>query len=164
MVRMLVPEIDGILREVMPEYDFDTEDEEATAELAKDMVEALFHHGGVGLAAPQIGLRKRVFVMLTNPLRICFNPRIVDQSEEKVELDEGCLSIPDLILEISRPIHIKVRFALPNQEVLTETFTGMTARIFQHELDHLNGVLFKDHVSKMKLDMARRKTSKIIRV
>lgn len=157
----LVDQNDPILREIMPEYDFESQSDLMTTELSQNLCESLIHHGGSGIAAPQLGLRQRVFVMLSNPIRICFNPRIVDQGEEMVEMEEGCLSIKNISLKIKRPRRIRVRYTLPNQETLTEVFHDITARIFQHELDHLNGILFIDHVSKLKLDIAKRKGKKI---
>lgn len=160
MILDLVPETDPILHEKMPPYDFEIEGEERTLEIARDLYETLMHNQGLGLAAPQVGLRKKVFIMLTDPIRICFNPRIVDQGDDTIELDEACLSLPGILLKIKRPKNIRVRYSLPNHEVVTEVFHGMTARIFQHEFDHLNGILITDHVSKLKQDIAMRKARK----
>jgi peptide deformylase len=161
MILDLVPGTDPILKEVMPEYDFVTQGA-LTIGLAQNLSETLMSQEGLGLAAPQVGLRHRAFVMLTNPIRVCFNPIIIDKGEEMIELDEGCLSFPGILIKVTRPRRIKVRYSLPNQEIKTEVFDGMTSRIFQHELDHLNGILFTDHVSKLKVDMAKRKARKKI--
>ena len=156
----LVDGNDPILRINQPLYQFDDHDEEYHARLAHVMARSLIHYGGLGLAAPQLGLPHRMFVMATNPVRVCINPRIVDQSEEMVELDEGCLSFPKVLLNIIRPRRIRVRFWLPNKEVVTEVLHDLSARVYAHELDHCNGILFMDHVSKLKLGIAQRKARK----
>lgn len=117
-------------------------------------------HEGVGLAAPQIGLSYRVFVIKANPILCCYNPRIVDKSSDEVTLEEGCLSIPGLILKIKRPRDIKCRFTYPNGETNTHTFTGATARIFQHELDHLDGILFTERAGPVALALAKARMKK----
>jgi peptide deformylase len=159
-VRKLVPSTDPFLREVMPEFDFENQTLSAT-EIARDLAETMISENGLGLSACQIGIPVRAFAMLANPIIVCFNPRIVDQSIEQIELEEGCLSFPGLTLNISRSARIRIRFKLPNGETETFVYDGMTARVVQHEMDHLNGILFTDHVSKLKVDIARRKARKI---
>lgn len=159
-VRALVDDKDPILREVIPEFEFTPETAAQAIETAQALGESLLAHGGIGLAANQIGIRHRAFAIRTNPVTICFNPRVVDLSQEEVVLDEGCLSFPGVALKIKRARHIKVRFADPNGEIRTEKFTGITARTFLHELDHLNGIVFLDHVGKVAKDVALRKLAK----
>ena len=115
----------------------------------------MLSHDGIGLAANQIGLPYRVFAIKANPVLVCFNPRIVDYSKETIVLEEGCLTFPGLYLKIKRPRDIKCRFTYPNGETITKTFTGATARIFQHELDHLNGILFTEKVGPTALALAK---------
>ena len=155
----LVSSTDPILHTTLPEFDFSNPPVDPV-QLAKDLAKTMIHNNGLGLAANQIGMSYRAFAMATNPVIVCFNPRIVDMSEEKLELEEGCLSYPGLLLKIVRPRRIKVRYQYPNGEVVTQVFHDMTARIFQHELDHLNGVTFDQYVSSLKLAMARNKMKK----
>jgi peptide deformylase len=162
MIYDLVPDSDPILREVMPKFDFSNPPINPI-ELGTNLAETMLYHGGLGLAANQVGLRYNVFVMHSQPVLVCYNPRIVDQTSEEVKLMEGCLTYPNLYLNISRARTIKVRFALPNGEVETHTWTDMTARIFQHEFDHLQGILYTDRVSKLELELARKKRKKLLR-
>jgi peptide deformylase len=92
---------------------------------------------------------------------VMYNPRIVDLSDEIISLDEACLSFPGLSAKVKRPNGLRVRYELPNGVTETKRFTGMTARVVQHENDHLNGVLFFDHISKLKLDMAIKKAANL---
>ena len=160
--RKLVPKTDPILKEKLAEYDFNNPVLNPV-ELADTLAQNLLLHGGVGLAANQLGLNVRAFAIKANPLLVCINPRIVDVSEKQELLEEGCLTFPDLFLKIKRPLSIKVRFQYPNGETVTETYTGLTARVFQHELDHLNGVLFTERANKIHLEQARNKARRIKR-
>lgn len=126
-------------------------------ELVNNMIETLIHHKGLGLSANQCGLPYRVFVMWSNPTKVCFNPRIVDETSDLVSMDEGCLSFPNLILPVKRPSIIKVRYQNERGEVINDKFVGMTARCFQHELDHLNGIVYTNKVTTFHLQRAVRK-------
>ena len=159
MMYELVPNTDPILREKMPRFDFQNPDIDPI-ELARNMVETMRHWKGLGLAAPQCGMRYNMFVMDTHPAYACFNPIIVDASSERIELDEGCLSFRGLMIKVTRPRLIKVRFALPTGEVQTHTWNDMTARIFQHEYDHLQGRVIWNNLSRLQLEMARKKAKK----
>ena len=121
-------------------------------------------HGGIGLAANQLGLPYRVFAIKANPILVCFNPRIVDVSEDMVELDEGCLTYPGLMLKIKRPATIRCRYTYPNGETVTEIYGGMTARIFQHEFDHLEGKNFTELVRPVTLALAKAKVKKKVKI
>ena len=110
--------------------------------LAQDLVKLMRDLGGLGLAANQCGITYRVFAMRSDPNKVLYNPRIVWESDEMISLQEGCLSFPGLFVKIKRPRHCKVRYTQPNGETLTETFTGQTARVVFHEIDHLDGILF----------------------
>lgn len=155
----LAAEDDPILREVMPDFNFVNSIVDPI-ELAKAVCKFMIDHKGIGLACNQVGLRYRMFTMKGDPNLACFNPKIVDTSEEQVMLDEGCLSFPRLLLPIKRPKHIKVRFTLPNGEVRTEKYTGITARCFQHELDHLNGIIFQKRAGRVHLALANKRRYK----
>jgi len=112
-------------------------------EFSKELVKFMYDNNAVGLAANQVGVPYRIFAMRGQPENfVCINPRIVHFSETDILLEEGCLTFPGLYVKIKRPQHVRVRFNTPNGDVMTKQFTGMTARIFQHEMDHLDGVEF----------------------
>lgn len=114
--------------------------------------------GGVGLSANQVGLDMRVFVMGTDEVRMnVFNPEIVEYSLEVGHVNEGCLSYPGLTLGVKRPTDIKVKFQNEKGEWCEMQLGGITARIFQHEYDHMEGKTFISHVSPMKLDYYKTK-------
>lgn len=131
--------------------------------LAVSLIETMVKHRGIGLAANQVGLQYRVFVMgVDNVAFACFNPEILNTQGEEV-IQEGCLSYPGLYLPIKRHYKIDVRYTEMNGNVKETTFEGLTARIFQHELDHLNGVRYTNLVSSIKLESAKRKAKKNIK-
>lgn len=126
--------------------------------IAVDLIVTMLKFNGMGISANQVGLPHRVFVMNTSPqMMVCFNPKIVDTSEEQVVLDEGCLSYPGLFVKIRRPKHVRVRFQTPNGEMTTQKYTGMTARVFQHEMDHMEGIDFLSRASEFHKEKALRK-------
>lgn len=122
----------------------------------KDLIEAMFetmHEGkGVGLAAPQIGELKRLFVChaTDDKPRVFINPEIIATSEEQNIYEEGCLSIPDVWADVLRPAWITVQARDENGKLFTLEATGFLARVIQHEIDHLNGVLFIDRINEKK--------------
>ena len=138
-------------------------------DLAKLMYENMTKYGGLGLAANQLGLPYRMFVMGGHPeiedgkVRYVFNPLVNDVSEESIVLKEGCLSFPFLFLAIKRPKWVNVRYTDENGEEIEETLHGMPARIFQHENEHMNGYVFTDLVSKLKLERAEKAKEKMIK-
>ena len=152
----LVVEDAEILMNRIEDFDFSIEHEHTPVEIAEALVKYMVDHNGIGLAANQLGLPYRAFAMKTQPNTVCFNPLIVDRSAEVVTMEEGCLSYPGLIIKVKRPQAIKVRFTQPNGEVRTKKFTGMTSRVFQHELDHLNGIVFYRRANDFHKDQAFR--------
>ena len=126
-------------------------------ELAKLLSQNMLDKNGIGLAANQLSLPYNVFVVKSNPIICAFNPRIVHTSEEEVVMEEGCLSFPNLRVEVKRPVTIKLRFTMPNGETVTNEYTGLTSRVIQHEIDHLNGILFYERATKFHRDRAFRK-------
>jgi peptide deformylase len=134
--------------------------------LIDDMFETMYAAPGIGLAAIQIGVPKRVVTMdlakkdePKQPL-VFINPEVVWVSDEKAIYEEGCLSIPEYYEEVERPKAVKVKFLdvdLNPQEIEAE---GLLATCLQHEIDHINGVLFIDHISKLKRDMVMKKFKK----
>jgi peptide deformylase len=128
--------------------------------LAVSLIETMVQNRGIGLAANQVGLPYRVFVMgAQNVAFACFNPEILETEGEET-VHEGCLSFPGLYLKVTRPFKIKVRYTEMNGNEKEVTFEGLTARIFQHELDHLNGVKFTSLVGPVALDIAKQKVKK----
>jgi peptide deformylase len=106
----------------------------------------MYENNGIGLAANQVGVPYRIFAMRGSPQNfVCFNPRIVQAAAE------------NLIVKVKRPRHVRVRFQTPNGDTRTETFIGMTARIFQHEYDHLEGKLYFNRASRYHKEMAMKK-------
>ena len=117
--------------------------------------------GGIGFSAIQMGLQYRVFAMkIDNEVRFFYNPEILSYSEEYSVYEEGCLSFPELFFKVKRPASISVRFQDNVGNFYEENLTGIEARCYQHEMDHLNGVCFVDRVSKLTLDMAKKKRDK----
>ena len=112
-------------------------------ELSKILIDSMIHHNGVGLSANQIGISERVFVMIRdiefNEIIVCFNPRIIKTYKEEVEMEEGCLSYPDLYLNISRPKKIIVKYEDVDKKTHKLKLDGLASRIFQHEYDHMEG-------------------------
>jgi len=152
----LVPSTTPILMTELQPFDFDNPPVDPK-ELGEHMIQVMDQHNGIGLSANQLGMKHRVFVMRTEPRLVCFNPTITFQSEEQEVLEEGCLTFPQLFVKIKRSSWIRAKFYDVNGELQTEKFTGITARCFQHELDHLNGVVYLNRASKINLDRAKRK-------
>ena len=126
-------------------------------DLAISLIETMVKYRGLGLSANQVGLPHRVFVMGAHGVGFaCFNPEILESSGEET-YDEGCISFPGLFLRITRASSIKVRYTDMNGLTKEEKFEGLTARIFQHEMDHLDGICFTTKVSKIALDKAKSK-------
>ena len=138
-------------------------------ELSKVMYDNMAKYGGLGLSANQLGLPYRMFVMGGHPqiedgkVRSVFNPLINDVSPESINLKEGCLSFPFLFLSIKRPKWCSVKYTDENGEEVEETLHGMSARIFMHENEHMNGYVFTDLVSKLKLERAEKSKQKMIK-
>ena len=145
---------------------FDIDKEDSFLELGQNMMATLKDSGGVGLAGPQVGMLKNIFIIDTNPFkdqgieiieRVFFNPVIKNYSEESVYYNESCLSIPGISEHILRPEKIEVRYRDENFDWQDEVFEGIIARIFQHEFDHLEGVLFIDRLSPLKKKLIKGK-------
>jgi peptide deformylase len=134
--------------------------------LSKDLIDTMYDADGVGLAAPQIGINKRIFVMDCSSeneekdCRVVINPEIEYESEELGSYKEGCLSIPGITEEISRPKVIKVLYQDVNGVLQRDTYDDLWSICFQHELDHLNGKLFIDHLRPMKKILVKNKMKK----
>jgi peptide deformylase len=134
--------------------------------LIADLFETMYGAHGVGLAAPQIGISRRVLVL--DPARgeepaaprCLINPEILESGSEMRVYEEGCLSMPEIFAEVERPASVLVRYLNREGTIVEERLTGHAATVAQHEIDHLNGVMFIDHISRLKRDMLIRKFRK----
>ena len=138
---------------------FDFEVDGASAQnIANVLFEKMKQLGGVGLSANQVGLDMRVFVMGLGETKIAvFNPIIIRYSKIEELFNEGCLSYPGIMLSIKRPTKITATYQDETGNIVEQEFNGLTARIFQHEYDHMNGTDYTHRVSKFKLDFAKKK-------
>jgi peptide deformylase len=143
-------------------------------QLSDNLFDTLKKEGGIGLAAPQIGVLKRAFVMDSNPIaeddesvekfkRLVINPQIISRSQETILYSEGCLSIPGIYEEVERPKSITVNYLDESFTPVERKVNGIEARIFQHEYDHLEGILFVDRVSPIRKSLLSSKLKKIMR-
>lgn len=142
----LIESSDPILKEVLLPFDF-VNAPVNPIDFSYDLVKSMKIERGLGLSANQLGFPYRVFCMETSPVLVCYNPKIVNVSDEQIILEEGCLSFPNLFVKIKRPRSIRARFTYPNGQTVTMNFNDMTARIYQHEMDHLNGIIFYSRAS-----------------
>lgn len=134
--------------------------------LMDDMLETMYDADGIGLAAPQVGVQKRVIVVDVAPVDgermpiAMANPEVIWESEVIITKEEGCLSLPDHYAEVHRPATVKIRYIDRENEIREMDADGMFATCVQHEIDHLDGVLFVDHVSSLKRNMILKKLTK----
>jgi peptide deformylase len=134
--------------------------------LMDDMLETMYAAPGIGLAAPQVGVSKQIIVLdiagkdeKPAPLKMA-NPEVIWKSDETVVCEEGCLSVPEQYAEVKRPAKIRVRYLDHENEIREMDAEGLLATCIQHEIDHLNGVLFIDKISMLKRNMILRKLAK----
>ena len=150
----------------------DLHDKEGLAKLLADMKETLKEADGCGLAAPQVGVNLRVVIVdgtdlsdtydyLKDFRRVMINPVVLEESEETCEYSEGCLSVPGIYAEVTRPSKIKVEYYNEDLEKVVEEFDRFACRMVQHELSHLEGNLFVDNVSPIRRKMIARKLQAI---
>ena len=156
----LVDENDPILKERCVEFDFENPPVDPNY-FASALVDTCKHKGGFGLAANQCGFNHRVFVMGSdNEYIACFNPTILEQTSEESMVAEGCLSFPMLAIKISRPKSIVVEYYDFVGEKHQAKFDGLTSHVFQHELDHLDGICYTERAKPMALKMGLKKRGK----
>lgn len=159
----------SVLRKVTTEV---SPEDKGLDEFITNMFETMEKSDGIGLAAPQVNSTRRVFVVDGTPLaddhpelasfkQAFINPEIIKNGDEEVFAEEGCLSIPNIREEVKRPDYIKIRYKDQHFNEHTEEYTGIASRIIQHELDHLNGVLFTDLISPLRKRMLRKKLNAI---
>jgi len=156
MIMDLVDCDDQILCTKTEQFDFQKFSGEEVQKICNDLIETMIAYEGLGLSANQVGLPHRVFVMWSSPTVVCFNPRIVAYEGDSIFFSEGCLSYPNLYVKIKRPPAIRVRYQKPNGETVTERLMGMSARVFQHELDHLDGIVYTSRANKIHMERALR--------
>ena len=135
-----------------------------TEEFAKELIDAMWSHSGLGISANQIGHNYRVFAMRGETQKdsiVCFNPEIKDFSPEMNTMEEGCLSLPDVFAKVVRPAHVAISYLDKDGKEEGQLASGMTARVFQHELDHLDGILFVDRLGELSRERAFEKARKI---
>jgi peptide deformylase len=137
-----------------------------TRRLMDDMLDSMYSANGIGLAAPQVGVLKRVIVVDISspeepnaPMRLA-NPEILWRSGDAVVGEEGCLSLPDQYADVKRPSRVRVRYLDQDNEIREIEVDGLLAKCIQHEIDHLDGVLFVDHISAVKRNIILRKLGK----
>lgn len=161
---------DPILRQKTVQVDSVTQE---LHDLIQDMIETMHHAEGIGLAAPQIGRSESLFVVDVSPIMgdvmelqdqpvpsqpmIFVNPEILWESDDEVEYEEGCLSIPEIKEMVYRSSSLKIQFQDVTLQEQVATFEGFLARVIQHEYDHLHGVLFLDHISSFRRNLLKRK-------
>ncbi len=167
-IRPIVEVPDPLLRQISTPVE--KVDDEVRALIA-DMFETMYEAPGIGLAAIQVGVPKRILVIdLQEPAeeggdpvkdpRVFINPEIVQSSEQEVPYTEGCLSVPDQYAEVDRPDRIRARWLDEQGKAHEEDIEGLLATCLQHEMDHLEGILFIDHLSRLKREMILKKLTK----
>ena len=169
--KLLPPSDERVLSSIVP-FDkevFKKQEKISITEFCNNMFETMKNYGGIGLSANQVGKPYRMFVMGDNlnidkgRKWVCINPEITDMSKETIRYKEGCLTFPFLFLDIERPQKVKVKYLNEQLETVEEEFDGIVSRCYQHELDHMQGRVFTELVSKLKLDMALKKRDKEIK-
>ncbi len=172
MTYTLLPPNDPRVLSGIAEFNIDIFKEDEKIELKEfvdNMFETMKKYGGIGLSANQVGKPYRMFIMGDHPniskgkKWVCINPKITNVTKDLIRYKEGCLTFPFLFLDIERPQDISVEYLDENLEKKEEHMTGIVARCFQHEFDHMQGIVFTEHVSKLKLDMAMKKRDKQIK-
>ena len=176
MIYPIVAYGDPVLRKVTVDIDKSYD----VKKLSEDMFETMYNAKGVGLAAPQIGLNLRMFVVDGRPFnegedmkerdkdpslidfkKIFINAEILEEDGDDWAFEEGCLSIPDVREDIYRPEYVTIRYFDVDWKEHTEEYEGLAARIIQHEYDHIDGILFTDHLNPVKKRMLKNKLAKI---
>ena len=144
MILKLIPNTHPILHERVKPCSKDLD----RSEMSRILKENMFHYEGIGLSANQIGISERVFIMMLNieteETITCFNPRIIKRYDDNVWCEEGCLSFPDEIINVQRPDRIVIKYEDEDKKDHKIKLSGMAARVFLHEFDHLEGIVFTE--------------------
>jgi peptide deformylase len=160
---------DPLLRKKAQEIE---ENHEGLAEIIENMWETMYYSDGVGLAAPQVGLSIRLFIIDASPAadedpglenfkKVFINPEIIKLTGEDWIMNEGCLSLPEIREDVKRPEAVRLKYYDEHFVLHEETYTGYAARVIQHEFDHLEGVLFIDHLSPLRKKLLKTKLRNI---
>ena len=159
----LIESTNPLLKVKLSECSSDLDREKVEGQL----IDSMKHYQGIGLSANQVGIMERVFVMYSDVKKreiiSCFNPKIITQSDTEIVIEEGCLSYPGLWLKVKRPDGIEVEYEDKNGELQSKAMFGLECRIFLHEYDHMEGTDFTKKVSKIKLDRAKKRQSKMLK-
>jgi peptide deformylase len=167
MIYPIIAYGDPILKKPAKEVEKDKAD---LKQLVDDMFETMYNAHGIGLAAPQIGVSLRIFIADGSALddeklhefkKVFVNPTILKEEGEEWSYEEGCLSIPGVRADVMRQPKLKIEYYDADWKKYTETYDGMAARIIQHEYDHIEGLLFLDHISSMKKRLLKGKLTNI---
>ena len=159
----LVKEDDPFLRETPKAFNFENPQVDPE-KLEKQLIDNMIHHRGIGLSANQIGIPVKVFAMvMDNNIIVVFNPEILEWSDETTYIREGCLSFPGLYVAIERAHSIAAKFQLLDGEEQGASFSDLSARIFQHESEHMDGDIYIDNVSKFRLKAAMKKRKQFLK-
>ena len=146
-------------KQVKP-FDFEKMD---AAQISNDMVETMLKYKGIGLASNQVGIDAQIFVMGEEKPITVINPIITEVGPERVEMEEGCLSFPGLYFKVKRPSVVSVQYLDIEQKDCIIKLEGLHARVFLHEYDHLQGITFDQRISKLRLEMAKKKQEKLLK-
>ena len=142
MIKDLIPEDHKVLHQKIKKCSYNLD----RKELSRTLIENMKHHEGVGLSANQIGIPERAFVMIRNieynEIIVCFNPKIIKTSSKKSVMEEGCLSYPELFLDVVRPSSVVVKYEDEYKKRHKLKLSDFPARVFQHEYDHMEGIDF----------------------
>ena len=153
-----------LLSRMIPEYDIRNLPNPNIIKLAKQLKMTMKLHSGMGLSANQCGIFQRVFVIGTEHFQlVCINPKIVEQSEEMIKDTEGCLSFPGMSLKLKRSDWITAEYYDESGKLHNVRMEGLTARCYQHELDHMNGIKFTSYAGPVMLQLAKQKQQKLIK-
>ena len=156
----LIKAPDEFLEKQVKAFDFSTMD---PGEISKNMIDVMHKYRGVGLAANQVGVDAQIFVMGEKDPMTVINPIVTEVGTEKVEMEEGCLSFPGLYMKVKRPAVVSVQYLDTKQKECIIKLEGFHARVFLHEYDHLQGITFDQRVSKLRLEMAKKKQEKLLK-
>lgn len=152
------------LYERMPEFNVRKIRDADVQNFIERLKKAMVNYNGLGLSANQCGYKLRMFVMGTREQQVaCINPRITDKADDPIKMREGCLSYPGLFLNVPRYQKIEVTYHNERGEEVTHWLEGLPAQVFQHELDHMNGIVYTEHVKPLALRMAKEKQAKLIK-
>ena len=167
MIYDLVKDTDPVLHQPTETFNFSNPPMDPY-ELATNLKETMVAKRGIGLSANQVGLPYKVFVIgdPNDPDNIepVFNPRVVYQNDDEQIIEEGCLSYPGLFIKIKRPSVIRVRYSGPDGAIKTLMYDGIPARVFLHEYDHMEGIVFTSRASRLRLQQAKKQKAKLDRI